>query len=100
MNLHDIDKIINIICNIEKCEVDVIRSKKRNAELVNCRGIICLVLREVFDMKYRQIGKVINRSKSNTYKLYKIFETKCVSDKLLRKNYLIIIKKLKNEGLY
>ncbi|MEG1363925.1 MAG: helix-turn-helix domain-containing protein, partial [Clostridia bacterium] len=77
MNLHDVDKIIEIICKIENCEVEMIKSDKRNSELVYCRGIIILILRELFDLNYRQIGLFISRNKSTTYKLYKRFELMC-----------------------
>lgn len=96
---HDINKIIDIICNLENCDVDLIKSSKRNAEYVYCRGIITLILREVTNMNFRQIGKYINRNKSTSSKLYYKYSQLCDSSTNIKIKYIKILNKLNNEKL-
>lgn len=97
MNTHL--QVIELICSEQKINVDVLLSERRYSEIVKCRGMIILVMREIYNLNFRQIAELMNRSTSTIIKTYHKLDAELDNDKELYHDYLLIYNLLKRKGM-
>lgn len=97
MNQHY--NVIELICSESKINVDVLLSERRYAEIVKCRGLIILIMREIYNLNFRQIAEMMNRSTSTIIKTYHKIDDEINRDKELYHKYYLFYNLLKKRGM-
>lgn len=92
-------KVIELICSELNISVDVLLSDRRFAEIVKCRGLIVLILREIYNLNFKQISVMLNRNTSTIIRMYHKLDTELVNDKELYKDYYFLYNLLKKRGV-
>lgn len=64
------NEILQLCCNEFEVTFEEVKSKSRKIELVYCRKIFAIIMKEKFDLCNEKIAKFLNCTQSNIYYLY------------------------------
>lgn len=93
--------VIEIVSKVTDIPQSEILSKRREQEIVDARCILIYVLYKVYNLSFKQIGKIVGRSGENSSYHVRNFESRKDHNKMLRIAYEITTKKIQeNEQLY
>lgn len=92
-------KVIELICTELNISVDVLLSDRRFAEIVKCRGLIVLILREIYNLNFRQISAMLNRNTSTIIRMYHKLDIELTNNNELYREYYILYNLLKKKGM-
>lgn len=97
MNLHL--NAMDVISSMYSISVDVLQSERRLADVVKCRCLIILIMREVYNLRFKEISELMNRNTSTVIRAYHNMDNKLRGDTKLYKEYYKIYELLEKRGL-
>ena len=88
--------ILNAVCKVNEVDIDNIKSKSRNGELITSKREYCYLAKTLTNKTLKAIGKEINRDHSSVFHHYKkILQWIDIPSYRLKEKFELIEKQLK-----
>lgn len=90
--------VIEIVSEVTEISRNEILSNSREQEIVDARCLLIYILYRMYDLSFKQIGALINRSGENVSYHAHNFESRKSQNQILKIRYEIITKKIQENG--
>lgn len=95
------NRVIGVVSEVTEISRNEILSKSREQEVVDARCLLIYILYRMYNLSFKQIGHLINRSGENVSYHAHNFECRKSQNQILKIQYEITAKKIQeNKQLY
>lgn len=92
------NRVLSVVAEVTEIKEDTILSDSREQEIVDARCLLVYLLYKTYNLSYRLIGKMINKSGENVSYHIHNFESRKKQSHILEIQYEITTKRLRENN--